>query len=199
MCTYSLSGNFSVAGLQYSISPFASTDITVSNTGLYFITLTGSKCIWRYAIKNNENKHLCCDIRKNTGKNLVLWKLRVIAVTSYLFWDDWFIRTRSCIIYVHRWGIPITYGKPSFDIPLFIDPFSTTRNIRKVDHGHHVIIDNIIYFHRLIIWNRATKQAIQANLHDWTKSRLMTALTNRILTNVNKTRWKVKNLIMIAA
>jgi hypothetical protein len=53
---------------------------------LYFITLTGSRCIWRNAIKNNENKYLCSGIKKNTGVKTLCyenWVLLMWPFTSF--------------------------------------------------------------------------------------------------------------------
>ena len=51
-CTYLSSGNWNVPGLQYSIIPLVSAEITVSNKWLYFITFTGPKCIWGKNLKS---------------------------------------------------------------------------------------------------------------------------------------------------
>lgn len=62
--TYSSSGNCSVAGLQYSMSPFVSPDIIVSYTGLYFMTLIGYECIWTYF--NDKDIKKLLSLWKNT-------------------------------------------------------------------------------------------------------------------------------------
>lgn len=103
----------------------------------------------------------------NKERQLFQWCLKMQCNLSR---GNRFIWTRSCIIYVHKWWVPITDSQPGFHIPLFIDPFSRTRNKRKSYHDHHIIINNVIYLYRMIIWYCTAKQTINANLQNWNKS-----------------------------
>lgn len=103
-------------------------------------------------------------------------------IETNLFWSNGFVGTRTRIINVHKQRVSVTDSKFSFDIPLLVDPLNSTRNIWQTDHGHHIVVDNIIYFNSMIIWDCTAKQTINANLHCWNESLVD-----------NRTRHKQKN------